>query len=139
MDVVVQFAGSAVAIALLVAFVARTRRNREPAAGSQPDWKARFAEEFPGSAVEELWVAKDGSAALAHAGDLALIGWRLGDGVVVRSAAFSHLKTVRRGEGRVELRLDDPGLPPLRFAADDGAWPPGDWTARLSGATNPSS
>ncbi|CAN5155549.1 hypothetical protein BH09PSE2_BH09PSE2_08010 [soil metagenome] len=132
MEIVVQFLGSAVAIALLVGLVAWTRKGRDDGG---LDWPQRFAEEFPGASVDELWVASDGSSALAHACDRALIGWRLGDGVVTRSAPFSHLHVAQRGPRHVELSLDDPGLPRLRFLADEGPWPPGDWTARPPGAT----
>ncbi len=135
MGLVVQFLGSAAAIALLVGLVAWTRRGRGDAAGAGLDGAGRFAEEFPGLTVQELWIAAGGASALAHAGDRALIGWRLGDGVVTRSVPFSRLRIAHRGPGQVELNLDEPGLPRLRFVADEGPWPPGGWTARAPGAT----
>ena len=129
MEFVIQLLGSAVAVAALVGLVAWAKIVRDAPPLDETRARALFAEEWPELAVSEVWIAADGQAALGHAGSLALVAWRAGDGYRWRQAPFATLSAGRTKAGKVRLRLNDVATPPLSFVAPEGDWPPGLWTA----------
>ena len=135
MAFVLQLLGSAVAVALIVGLVAWAKIGRPAPALDAGSVTALLIEEFGDVRISELWIAPDGLAAVAHAGDTALVAWRAGDGYRLRKIAFSHLAAARTGSGRVRLKLNDPATPPLSFTVPEGAWPPALWTAAAAGRT----
>ena len=125
-----QLAGSAVAVTALVGVVAWAKIARPAAPLTRESAAELFDDEFGSDRISELWLAPDGLAAVAHAGDSALVAWRAGDGYRLRKVAFSHLAAAKTASGRVRLKLDDPATPPLSFSVPQGAWPPGLWVGR---------
>ena len=128
MAFVIQFLGSLVAVAALVGLVAWARIAHDAPLLDEARARALFAEEWPDLTVGEVWVAPDGQAALGHAGSLALVAWRAGDGYRWRQAPFHRLSACRARDGKIMLKLDDVATPDLRFAAV-GEWSPSLWTA----------
>jgi hypothetical protein len=118
----IQTAASAVAIALMVALAAWARAGRPAPPLDAEAAKALFADEFPGRALEGLWVTSDRAGAIARAGDRALVLIRLGDGYAARDMAWSEVSRTKLVHGKLRLRLRDPGAPELRLKV--GAWPP---------------
>lgn len=87
--------------------------------------RALIADEFPDRAIEAVWVAADGAAAIARSEGEALIVYRSGDGYVARETPWTRLAEQRPDKGMVALRLTDITAPRARFALADGAaWPP---------------
>ncbi|MDB5455049.1 MAG: hypothetical protein JWP92_634 [Caulobacter sp.] len=118
----IQLLGSAAAVAVLVALAAWAGIPR-PAPRLDADAARRLlAAEFPDHAPPKgVWISADGVAAVARAGDDALILWRLGDGYVARLAPWSAAAEARVQGGRVRLKLPD-AMP--AFALEGEAWPP---------------
>lgn len=138
MAFVIQFLGSLVAVAALVGLVAWARIAREAPLLDETRARALFAEEWPELSISEVWIAPDGQAALGHAGALALVAWRAGDGYRWRAAPFAALSAFETRSGKVRLKLNDVATPPLAFAVPQGDWPPGLWTAAAETAQDSS-
>jgi len=82
-----------------------------------------IAEEFPNARLDGVWVAADGRAALARAGDQALVVYLRGDDYVARSLAWRDLAAAKVEAGAVSLAFHDVAAPAARLATG-GAWPP---------------
>ena len=82
---------SAVAVIAMIGLAAWARIPRPLAPLDEAKAKAVFAEEFPGQAVETLWIAADAAGALAKSGASALVLSRMGDGYVARQLAWAML------------------------------------------------
>ncbi len=119
---------SAVAVALMVALAAWARIARPAPPLDEASARALLAEEFPGRPVDGLWIAADGKAALARSGEAALVLCRLGDGSMARQLPWSEALKAPYAQGRLTLRLKDPGAPRAVIALP--AWPPQGATAR---------
>jgi hypothetical protein len=85
--------------------------------------RALIAEEFPNARLDGVWVAADGRAALARAGDLALVVYLRGDDYVARSLPWRELAAAPVHDGAVRLAFHDVAAPGARIALA-GAWPP---------------
>jgi hypothetical protein len=85
--------------------------------------RALMAEEFPNARPDGVWVAADGRAALARAGDQALVVYLRGDDYVARSLAWRELAAAPVEGGAVRLAFHDIAAPVARIALA-GAWPP---------------
>lgn len=118
----IQTAASAAAIALMVALAAWARAARPAPPLDLARARALFADEFPGSQIEGLWIASDRAGAVARAGGRALILFRVGDGYAARDLAWSQVSKMRPDHGVLRFKLRDPGAPELKLAV--GAWPP---------------
>jgi hypothetical protein len=118
----VQFLGSAVAIAAVVGLAAWAKISRDAPPLDDAHARRVLAEEFPDAAPDAVWTDADGSVALARAGDALLTLHRAGDGYAANTLPISALTRARREGERVVLALG-PGARPLRFAAGD-RWPP---------------
>ncbi|MDR3509731.1 MAG: hypothetical protein P4L64_17730 [Caulobacteraceae bacterium] len=122
----IQLAGSAVAIALLVAFAAWARIERPCPPLDEVAARALLAEEFPGRNFERLWIPADRRGVVARSGNEALILFRAGDGYVARSLGWTEAAHTAARDGRLQFRLEDVGAPVASFLAEGAApWPPG--------------
>ena len=116
---------SLIAIAALVALAAWARIARPAEPLDEARARALLAEEFPGQAVEALWIAADGRSVVARCGDDALVLYRLGDGYVARSLPWTDLVNARHIGAVRELRIKDVTAPRVRLSWNEGAaWPP---------------
>jgi hypothetical protein len=123
----IQLAGSAVAVGLMIGLAAWATRGR----GAPPldDATARrwLADEFPGRAIEGLWIASDGLGALAKSGDRALVLARMGDGYAARQVNWAKALAAKAENGRVRIAFADVTAPRAVLAL--AAWPPKDLAA----------
>jgi len=118
----IQLAVSALAVAAMVGLAAWATRGRGAPPLDEAEARRWLADEFPGCAVDGLWLAADGKGAVARSGDQALVLTRMGDGYAARRLAWAKAATVRVKDGRVSIPLSDPGAPRAVLAI--AAWPP---------------
>jgi hypothetical protein len=123
----IQLAVSAVAVAALVGLAAWAKIARPMALLDEAGAQALLAEEFPGRAIEAVWVAADGKGAVARSGTLGLVVCRIGDGYVARSMPWVRALAAGACDGRLSLDLGDVTAP--RAMLTFAAWPPKDLTA----------
>lgn len=116
------FAGSAVAVTLLVALAAWAGTPYRGPDFTETEARRLFAEEFPTETISALWLAADG--AVGRAGDRALVLFRVGDGYASRSAPWSAAVAARPEKGRVAIPTGDFAAPLARLSL--AAWPPVD-------------
>jgi hypothetical protein len=125
LNFIIKTAASAVAIALLVALAAWAKISKPAPPLDAAQVRALCAVEFPGAAVERVWLAADGAGAIAKSHDLALLIFRAGDGYVTRSVAWAEAVNGPVTAGKLTLTMQDIGAPKARFAVGDAApWPP---------------
>lgn len=118
-------AGSAAAVALMVAFAGLARIARPVAPLGEASARALLAAEFPDHSPDFLWIAGDAAGAVARAGETALILYRLGDSWVARSMPWRLALAAPVKHGRVQLKLRDPAAPMAKLAVSGvNPWPP---------------
>jgi len=117
----IQLAGSATAVTLLVALAAWARIARPTPPLDAASARALLAQEFPDDPVDAVWIAADGAGLVARSGEMALVLWRKGDGYVARAAPWTQVLAARARDGRLRLNLGDAAP---RLSLRDGAWPP---------------
>ncbi len=121
---IIQLAGSAVAISALTALVAWAKIARPCSSLDEARARAVLAEEFPGEAIDRLWIAADQRAAIAKSAEIALIIIQVGDGYLARSISWARLSLASLEGDFARLRLDDITAPRIVFAvADASPWP----------------
>ena len=125
--ILLQFAGSAVAVGLMIGLAAWATRGRGAPPLDEAAARRCLADEFPGRAVERLWIATDGLGALAKAGERALILTRMGDGYAARQVEWGRALAAPARDGRVRIALGDVTAPRAVLAL--GAWPPKEMAA----------
>jgi len=110
-----QFAGSAVAIAVLasVAFWARIPRHTQPL--DEAAARRLIADELPDETPDRVWVDSAGDTAVARAGETGIIIFRVGDSYTVRTAPWVQVRTARRVRDQAIINFDDPGCPSAAF------------------------
>lgn len=118
----IQFAASAGAISVLVALAAWAKIARPTAPLDEAKARVLLAEEFPGRAIDALWVASDGAGALARSGALALVVIPMGDGFVARQIPWAQALAGSYQSGRLIIDLADIAAPRAIIALP--AWPP---------------
>ncbi|MBL8771327.1 MAG: hypothetical protein JNK30_08075 [Phenylobacterium sp.] len=118
----VQLAASAAAVGVLVAIAAWAKIARPVAPLDEHRARAILAEEFPGRAVEAVWVASDGAGALAKSGGLALVVCRVGDGFAARQIPWPQAVSATFRNGRLSVDLGDIAAP--RAVITLPSWPP---------------
>lgn len=123
----IQFAVSAVAVALMVALAAWGTRGRARPALDEASARRWLADEFPGRAIDGLWLASDGKGAIAKSGDDALVLSRMGVGYAARRVAWVKAEAATVKDGRVRIRLADVAAPRAVLAM--AAWPPKEFSA----------
>jgi len=120
-----QTLASLLAILLLVGLAWWAKISRPAAALDEASAYRLIADEFPDHVIGPVWIAADGSSAVARSGDEALIVYRLGDGHVARAAPWAELLKTRPRNGIVALALKDLTAPRVRLTlAKDAHWPP---------------
>jgi len=122
-----QFAVSAIAVGLMIALAAWATRGRGAPPLDEVTARRWLADEFPGRAIEGLWIATDGLGAVAKSGEQALILTRMGDGYAARQVAWGRALAAPGRDGRVRIALGDVTAP--RAALALGAWPPKEMAA----------
>lgn len=120
-SLLIQMLGSALAVGGLVALAAWARIARPTPALDPQAGRDLLTQEFPGQAIDGLWIAADGAGLVARSGDQGLVLWRKGDGYVARQSSWTRVMAATADKGRLRLKLDD--VAP-RLALGDGAWPP---------------
>jgi len=129
---IIQLAGSAVAVSLLVALAAWARIARPTPPLDAEAARALLAVEFPDAPVEALWIAADGAGLLARSGERALVAWRKGDGYVARDLPWTAALAAKPADGLLALKTAD-GV--ARLALKDGEpWPPPRFVSREAAA-----
>lgn len=118
----IQFAGSFAAVALLVALAAWAKIAKPMSPLSEARARVLFADEFPGRALDGLWVTNDGRGALARSGASALVLCEVGDGYAARHIPWAQAVSASFRDGVLKLDLADVSAPRARLAFD--SWPP---------------
>jgi hypothetical protein len=118
----IQMAASAAAVGVLVSLAAWAKIARPGPPLDEPRARQLLAEDFPGRAIDELWVAVDGKGALARSGALGLVLCTLGDGYVARQIPWAQALAASWKDGRITIDLADVGAPRAVIALI--AWPP---------------
>lgn len=123
----IQLALSAAAVAVLVGIAAWAKIAKP--VGPLDDHRARLilAEEFPGRAVDAVWIAADGCGAMAKSGGLALVICRVGDGFAARQIPWAQAVAATFRNGRLRIDLGDIAAPAATIALP--SWPPKDLAA----------
>lgn len=120
----IQLAASGLAVTLLVALAAWASIARPNQPLSDAKARALFAEEFPGRALDGVWVAVDGKGALAKSGAAALVLCRFGDGFVARQIPWGQALSAAFRKGELCIDLADIAAPRAVLALQ--SWPPRD-------------
>jgi len=118
----IQFAVSAVAVALMVGLAAWATRGRGAPPLDEATARHWLDDEFPGRPVDGLWLASDGKGAVAKSGDDALVLSRMGVGYAARKVAWAKAAGAGLEDGRVCIPLADIAAPKAVLAMS--AWPP---------------
>lgn len=120
-----QFGGSAIAVALMVAVAAWARISR-PAPHLDPSSaRALLAIDYPDLTPDVIWISADGAGAIARAGKDALVLYRLGDSWVTRHMPWSKALAAPIRSGLIRLKLADPAAPMAKLAVSGiNPWPP---------------
>ena len=119
---VIQFLASGLAVSLLVGLAAWARIARPMNPLDEDRARVLFAEEFPGEAPGDVWVAVDGRGALARSGQRALILCEVGDAYVARDMPWAEAIKAPFQDGVVQFTLQDIAAPRARMAI--AKWPP---------------
>lgn len=91
--------------------------------------RRRLAEDFPRAPLDRIWLALDGTGALARSGDEALLLFRLGDSYVSRSMGWSQALQAEAVNGRFWFKFNDFAAPKASLALAP------DWTQAVMGET----
>lgn len=126
----VQTALSAAAVAVLVGIAAWAKIARPAAPLDEHRARAILAEEFPGRAVDMVWVASDGAGALAKSGGLALVICQVGDGFAARQIPWGQAISASFKNGKLCVDLADVAAP--RATISLPSWPPTNLTKDLA-------
>jgi hypothetical protein len=118
----IQFAVSALAVALMVGIAAWATRGRGGPPLDEGTARAWLADEFPDRPVDGLWLAADGLGAVAKSGDAALVLSRMGSGYVARKVAWTQAAAANPKDGRIRIAFADVAAPGAVLAMP--AWPP---------------
>ncbi len=118
----IQLAGSFVAVIALVALAAWAKIARPMVRLDADRARDLLGEEFPGKPLDDLWVATDGRGALARSGAWALILSEVGDGYVARHIAWDQALAASYCDGVLRIDLADVAAPRAHLAL--AVWPP---------------
>jgi hypothetical protein len=88
----------------------------------EPTARRWLADEYPGRALDGLWLATDGKGAVAKSGDRALVLSRMGIGYVARQVPWAQAAAASLKDGRVRIAFADVAAPRAVLAM--AAWPP---------------
>jgi hypothetical protein len=122
-----QLAASGAAVVVLVALAGWAQISKPLNPLNDARARTLLADEFPGRAIEALWVAEDGQGALAKSGGSALVLCRFGDGYVARQIPWALAVAASFKNGLLIINLDDIAAPRAVLALP--SWPPKDLAA----------
>lgn len=125
--ILIQLAASAAAVGGLVALAAWAKIAGPIAPLDEARARALIGEEFPGRALEAVWVTSDGAGALARSGASALVLCRLGDGYVGRAIPWAQAVAASFRDGTLRIDLGDISAP--RAVLSLPHWPPAERAA----------
>lgn len=123
----IQLAASMAAVAGLVALAAWVGIARPGGPLDAERVRAILAVEFPGRALDAVWVATDGSGALARSGGMALVLCPVGDGFAARQIPWAQAVSSSFRNGQLRIDLADIATPVATIALP--SWPPKDLAA----------
>lgn len=83
--------------------------------------RRRLTDEFPGKALDCIWISDDGRGAVARSGGLALILYAVGDGYVARDLPWDQVAASPVQDGCLALKLHDMAAPRAKLAF--ATWP----------------
>jgi len=115
-----QFAGSAVAVLLMAGIAAWARIPRPTRPLDEALARQILSEEHPDDPIDCLWVDASGDAAIARSGDQAIVLFRVGDGFATRNAPWAELGRIAPKNSELMIRFADPGAPAARFRLAPG-------------------
>jgi hypothetical protein len=113
---------SGIAVLVLAGLAALARLARPTPPLDEAAARGLLADDFPEAQIDRIWLAADGSAALARSGPRALYLFRLGDAWVARDLAWAEAASAPVREGRLYLRL--PGVSPRLARPALAGWVP---------------
>ncbi len=120
-----QFGGSAVAVALMVALAAWARISRPVAPLDPTAARGLLSIDYPDLIPDVVWISADAQSAIARAGKDALVLYRLGDSWVTRHMPWDKALKAPIRSGRIRLKLSDPSAPMAKLAVSGiNPWPP---------------
>ena len=111
------------AVGVLIAIAAWAKIAKPMPPLSDARARVLMAQEFPGKALDSLWVSVDGRGALARSGAAALVLCEVGDGYVARSIPWAQALSASFRDGVLKLDLADVSAPNARLSFL--SWPPG--------------
>jgi len=126
----VQLAASAAAVGVLVAIAAWAKIAKPAAPLDDQRARALLAEEFPTRTIDAVWVASDGTGAVAKAGGMALVICQVGDGFAARQIPWAQAISSSFRNGRLSIDLSDIAAPKAIIALP--SWPPKNLTKDLA-------
>lgn len=121
-DFLIQFLASVAAVGAIVALASWARIARPAPPLDEARARRLMAQEFPGRALEALWVASDGRGALARSGSAALVLCQAGDGYAARVLPWAQALAGSFRDGWLRLDLGEVGAPQMVIALPQ--WPP---------------
>ncbi len=113
---------SGIAVLVLVGLAALARLARPTPPLDAAAARTLLGDDFPEAQIDRIWLADDGSSALARSGARALYLFRLGDAWVARDLAWTDAAAAPVRGGRLHLRL--PGVSPRLARPVLAGWPP---------------
>ena len=117
-----QTAASAVAVLALTGIAAWARLSRPMPPLDEARARRLLTEEFPGRALDHVWISDDRCSAVARSDEVALILYAAGDGYVARHLPWRQAAKSSAENGRVAIDLHDIAAPRALLAF--AAWPP---------------
>ena len=123
----IQFAVSALAVALMVGLAAWATRGRVAPPLDEAAARAWLTDEFPGKSIDAIWLATDGKGAIAKSGDRAFVLSQMGVGYVARQATWARVVSAGIKDGGVRITFSDVAAPKATIAL--AVWPPKEFAA----------
>lgn len=117
----IQFAGSAAAIAVLALAAAWARIPRNAPLLDEATARALIGDEEPDVRIERVWVDAAGRTAVAKAGDEGVVLFRVGDSFAVRLVPWTDLAKATVRKGAALIRFGEIGAPAAAFQLPGGA------------------
>jgi hypothetical protein len=116
-------------VGVIMALVAWAKIPRPTPELDEAEVKRRLADDFPLAPLDQIWLALDGTGAIARSGDRALLLFRLGDSYVSRSMDWSESLKAQPVKGRFRFQFDDFAAPEASLALAT------DWPRTITGET----
>ena len=112
---------SGIAVLVLVGLAALARLARPTPPLDEAAARTLLEDDFPEAQIDRIWLAGDGSSALARSGARAFYLFRLGDSWVARDLPWTEAAAAPVRDGRLHLRLA--GVSPRLARPVLAGWP----------------